>query len=107
MKRFGQLIRVRPEKYEEYKKYHAAVWPEVLKQIRKSNIRNYTIFHRDGLMFAYFEYTGSDFAADMKMMADDPVTQKWWAVNMPLQQKWETASESEWWADMEEIFHTD
>ena len=31
MKRFGQIIGVNPEHFEEYKKYHAAVWPDVLK----------------------------------------------------------------------------
>ena len=49
MKRFGQLIGVRPEKLEEYKAYHAKVWPEVLETIRKCHIHNYTIFHRQGL----------------------------------------------------------
>ncbi len=27
MKRFGQIIGVKPEHFERYKKYHAAVWP--------------------------------------------------------------------------------
>ena len=39
MKRFGQVIGVRPEHFESYKKYHAAVWPEVLDMIKKCNIR--------------------------------------------------------------------
>lgn len=33
MKRYGSIIGVRPEKLEEYKKLHAAVWPEVLQTI--------------------------------------------------------------------------
>jgi L-rhamnose mutarotase len=57
MKRFGQLIGVRPEVFEGYKKYHANVWPEVLDKIKKCNIRNYSIFHKDGMLYAYFEYT--------------------------------------------------
>ena len=48
MKRFGQLIGLRPEVLEEYKRYHAAVWPEILEAIRKAGIRNYSIFHFDG-----------------------------------------------------------
>ena len=35
MKRYGQLIRVKPEKFEEYKACHAMVWPEVLETIRR------------------------------------------------------------------------
>jgi L-rhamnose mutarotase len=58
MKRFGQLIGLRPERLEEYKRYHAAVWPEILGALRKAEIRNYSIFHFEGRLFAYFEYHG-------------------------------------------------
>lgn len=107
MKRYGQVIKVRPEKLEEYKRLHAAVWPDVLKTVTECNIRNYSIFFRDGYLFAYFEYIGEDFGADMAKMAADPVTQDWWACCKPCQQPVETAGEGEWWADMEEVFHTD
>ncbi len=65
IKRFGQVIRLRPERYEEYKRLHAEVWPEVLATINACNIRNYSIFHRGGLLFACFEYTGDDIEVDM------------------------------------------
>ncbi|NOZ73034.1 MAG: L-rhamnose mutarotase [Chloroflexi bacterium] len=107
MIRHGQLIGVKPDKLDEYKKHHAAVWPEILDMIRECNIRNYSIYFKDGLLFAYFEYVGDDFAADMAKMAADPKTQEWWDIMMPLQQPLETRSEGEWWAEMEEVFHTD
>ena len=105
--RYGQMIGVKPEHYEEYKKYHAAVWPEINAKITECNIRNYSIFHKDGMLFAYFEYVGSDFDADMKKMADDPKTQEWWDVVMPFQKPLESRGEGEWWADMEELYHLD
>ena len=80
MKRYGSVINVRPEAIEEYKRYHAAVWPEILEMIHQCNIRNYSIFLKDNLLFGYFEYHGSDFAADMANMAADLKTQEWWAV---------------------------
>jgi len=107
MQRHGAIIRVRPEKLEEYKTYHARVWPEVLAMIRQCNIRNYSIYHKDGRLFGYFEYHGNDFAADMARMAADPTTQKWWAIIEPMQQPIETRAPGEWWAEMEEVFHTD
>jgi L-rhamnose mutarotase len=107
MKRYGQVIRVRPEKLEEYKRLHADAWPDVLKMIRKANIRNYSIFYRDGLLFAYFEYTGDDYAADMARISADPTTQKWWELTDPCQRPVQSAAASEWWAPMEEVFHTD
>lgn len=107
MKRYGMVIKVRPEKFEEYKRLHAAVWPDVLRMIRECNIRNYSIFYKDGFLFSYFEYHGTDFDADMKKMAADATTQAWWKLTDPCQEPLETRKEGEWWASMEEFFHTD
>ena len=107
MRRYGQVIRVRPEMIEEYKTYHARVWPEVLATIRACNIRNYSIYLKDNYLFAYFEYIGEDFAADMAKMAADPKTQEWWTIMNPMQQPLETCAAGEWWSNMEEVFHTD
>ena len=107
MKRFGQVIGVRPEHFELYKKHHSAVRPDVLKMIKKCNMQNYSIFHKDNLLYAYFEYTGNDFTADMTKMAADPKTQEWWAVMEPMQDPIATRKTGEWWADMEEVFHLD
>jgi L-rhamnose mutarotase len=107
MKRYGQLIGIKPEHLERYKKYHAAVWPEVLDMIRKCNIRNYTIYQRGNQLFATFEYIGSDYAADMAKMAADRKTQEWWSVMEPMQAPLEDRKPGEWWTTMEEVFHTD
>ena len=107
MKRFGMVIGVRPEKLAEYKRLHAAAWPEVLDMIRKCNIRNYSIFEKDGRLFSYFEYVGKDFEADMAKMAADPVTREWWTHCKPCQEPLETRKPGEWWAMMDEVFHHD
>jgi L-rhamnose mutarotase len=107
MQRFASVIKLRPEKEREYRVLHAAVWSGVLAQIEKSNIRNYSIFVRDGLLFSYLEYHGEDFAADMKRMALDPETQRWWALTDPCQKPVDTADPGEWWSPVEEIFHVD
>jgi len=107
MKRYGMVLRVRPDKLEEYKRLHAAVWPAVLDMIRACHIRNYSIYHKDGLLFGYFEYHGQDFAADMAKMAADETTQKWWALCQPCQEPLATRAPGEWWASMEKVFHCD
>lgn len=107
MKRVGQIIAVKPEKIEEYKKLHREVWPGVKKMIYDCNIRNYSIFLKDGLLFAYFEYIGEDYETDMARMAADEETQRWWSVCMPCQQPVASAKENEWWSDGEEVFHQD
>ena len=107
MRRYAQVIGVRPEMFEEYERLHRAVWPEVLLMIRECNIRNYSIFFRDGLLFSYFEYVGLDYAADMARMATDPKTREWWKLTDPCQQPVETSEKGEWWAPMQELFHSD
>ena len=107
MRRFGQILHVRPEFQDEYVRQHEAVWPGVLAQIHRSNIRNYSIFLRDGILFAYFEYVGSDFAADMRAMAADPETQRWWTFCGPCQRPLDSRAEGEHWAAMEQVFHVD
>jgi len=109
MKRYGAVIGLKPAEIAEYKRLHAAVWPDVLKQIRASNIRNYSIFLREpeNLLFSCYEYVGTDHDADMAAMAADPRTQEWWAVCMPKQAPLDSRAEGEWWASMEEVFHLD
>ncbi|MEA2530776.1 MAG: L-rhamnose mutarotase [Thermomicrobiales bacterium] len=107
MQRYGQVIGIKPAHVAEYERLHAAVWPEVLATIHACNIRNYSIFRYQHLLFAYFEYVGTDFAADMAKMAADPKTQEWWSVCGPLQQPVPEATADDWWKTIPEIFHTD
>ena len=107
MKRYGMLIKLRPEHLEEYKTYHAAVWSGVLDKIRDCNIRNYSIFLKDEFLFGYFEYHGNDYQADQAKMAADRMTQKWWAIMEPMQEPLSSRKPGEWWAEMEEVFHLD
>lgn len=109
MRRFAQIIKVKPEALDEYKRIHAAVWPSVLKTIADCNIRNYSIYLKEPehMLFAYFEYHGENFEIDMRKMADDPETQKWWAITDRMQQPFAIRKEGEWWTMLEEVFHTD
>ena len=109
MKRYGAVLGLSEDGKAEYRKLHAAVWPEVLAKITACNIRNYSIFLKEpeNLLFSYFEYIGQDYQADMAKIAADPKTQEWWSVNIPLQRPLDTRKQGEWWADMTEIFHHD
>jgi L-rhamnose mutarotase len=105
MQRYGSVIRLRPEREEEYRRLHAAAWPGVLAMIRECHIRNYSIFLKDGWLFSYFEYCGDDLAADLARMAQDPLTREWWTHTDPCQEPLPTRKAGEWWASMEEVFH--
>jgi L-rhamnose mutarotase len=109
MQRMGMVIGIKAERIDEYKRLHATVWPKVLERIQLSHVRNYTIFLREpeNLLFGYWEYHGSDFAADMAAIAADPETQRWWSVCGPCQVPLASRRPDEHWASMEPVFHLD
>ena len=75
--------------------------------IRRANIRNYSIYRFQDLLFAYFEYKGDDFRADMARMAADPEVQRWWALTDAMQDPIPDRPAGDWWLTLTEIFHTD
>lgn len=112
VRRYASITGVKAEKLEYYKKLHGDAWPAVLQKIKECHIRNYSIFLKevDGqhYLFSYFEYTGTDFNADMQRMAADPETKRWWKETDPCQMPLPDAREKgAIWSDMEEVFHTD
>jgi L-rhamnose mutarotase len=109
MERMCHVIQVKPEIIPEYKRIHAEVWPEILKAIADSNIHNYTIFLREpeNLLIAYWEYHGADYAADMAKIKLAPRMQEWWDITDPMQVPLPTRAKGTWWAETENVFHTD
>ena len=112
VQRYGMITGIKPDKIAFYKQLHAAAWPEVLQKIRDCHIRNYSIYLKQidssYYLFSYFEYTGSDFSADMLKMAADSTTQQWWKLTDPTQLPLpDAAGKGQIWSGMEEVFHTD
>ena len=106
--RHGFVLRVKLERLEEYKEYHRAVWPEILEAINEAGIRNYTIFLKDDLLFGYYEYVGPPDEYDQRQqaLAAAPRMREWWDIMEPMQEPLATRKQGEWWAEMEEVFHT-
>jgi L-rhamnose mutarotase len=107
MQRYASVIQLRAEKEAEYRELHSNVWPEVLAALKRAHVENYSIFLRDGYLFSYLEYSGSDFTADMAAVGEDEVTKRWWKLTDPCQRRLPTADEGEWWAPAQELFHLD
>jgi L-rhamnose mutarotase len=104
VERRAVVIGLRPESLDEYRRLHAQPWPEVIARLTACHISNYSIFYRDGLLFGYLEYTGRDWEADQRLMAEDPATQRWWLLTDPCQVPVPTAADGEHWAPMEQVF---
>jgi L-rhamnose mutarotase len=101
----GQLGRLKKDKIQKYEELHAKPWPEILHTIHECNLRNYSIFRHEDLVFAYFEYVGKDYEADMAKMEKDEATQRWWAFTKPCFEKFSFRPDSEFYADMKQIFY--
>lgn len=112
VQRYGAVVGVKPGQVARYQALHAAVWPEVLAVIQACHIQNYSIYLRrlaDGqpYLFSYFEYAGTDFAADLARLAAAPVTQRWWAECVPCLELLPDRGPGEIWSPMTEVFHLD
>jgi len=110
-KRYHAVTGLRPEKADYYFKIHAATWPGVLKMIEQANIRNFSIavteIEGKLYLFSYFEYVGDDFDADMRRVAADPETQRWWKETEPCQIPLpDAAAKGEIWSSAKEVFYT-
>jgi L-rhamnose mutarotase len=69
------VLRVRPEKIDEYVEAHCSVWPEMLQALRDAGIRNYSIFRDGNQVFGYFEADDLERAAEH--LAAQEVCTRW------------------------------
>jgi L-rhamnose mutarotase len=107
MKRVGFLLKVRPDKLQEYKAHHAAVWPEMLNALRRTGWHNYSIFTReDGLLFGYFE-TPESFRAALDGMSKEEINAKWQELMAPYFENLSGVHADESMLELEEVFHLD
>jgi len=106
--RFGSVIGLKPEKEQYYRELHANAWPQVLQQLKRSNLHNFSIYVTElagtRYLFSYFEYSGEDYDADMKKMAEDPETLRWWQETDPCQIQLSNRLEADNWSAMEMLF---
>lgn len=71
----GLHTRLKPGAVERYEEYHRAVWPDVLKAIRRAGITRYLIFRDDLDLFHFIEC--DDYDAAIAELAKDPVNIRW------------------------------
>ncbi len=76
LKRVCFLLQVKPDRIEEYKSRHRAVWPEMLAALRETGWKNYSLFLRaDGLLIGYLET--ENFEHSRAEMARREINQRW------------------------------
>jgi L-rhamnose mutarotase len=103
--RYSFVIKVRSGKYNTYRSLHARLWSVVLGILNRYNIKNYSIFFRDYMLFSYYEYCGDNYVKDIKKISRHPATKEWWKITIPCQIPIEPIENSQWWAPIQEIFY--
>ena len=107
MKRIGFVIKVKPERIEEYKVHHKQVWPDMLEALRRTGWHNYSLFMReDGLLFGYFE-TPESLQTAQAGMALEEVNHRWQEFMAPYFEGLGGAHADESFIELEEVFHLD
>jgi L-rhamnose mutarotase len=106
VKRVGMVIKINPEKLEEYLALHADSESGVRDLLIKYNMRNFSIFmtqlaDSSYYEFGYYEYWGDDFEADMKLLEAEPRNKAWLEVCDPMQIPLEGESS---WREMKTIY---
>jgi L-rhamnose mutarotase len=104
MERVCFLLQVRPERLDEYKQRHQAVWPEMLEALRETGWHNYSLFLReDGLLVGYFETP--DLQAALEGMAARDVNARWQRDMAPFFQHLGDRRPDEGFKRLEQVFY--
>ncbi len=106
VQRTGMVIGIKADQISAYEALHAASNPGVRDLLEKYHMHNFSIYMRqldDGkyYLFGYYEYTGTDYKADMEKLGGEPRNQKWLSVTGPMQAP--LAGEHSW-AMMKEVY---
>ncbi|HHW47011.1 MAG TPA: L-rhamnose mutarotase [Clostridiaceae bacterium] len=75
MARMAWRLKLRSGMKEEYKRRHDNIWPEMLELMRKSGIRNYSIWNEGQDLFGYFEVDDLETAGQAGK--GNPVIERW------------------------------
>lgn len=109
MKRYGHRLGLKAEHLDDYVRHHERIWPEIADAIHAAGIRNYSIYHFEGELFAYYEYIGpaDEYRTRMEQLAAAPRMREWWDLMEPMQIPHPARQPGSWWAAMDEVFHQD
>lgn len=106
MQRVCFLLRVKPDRLDEYRERHRRVWPEMQQALRETGWNNYSLFlSDDGLLVGYLET--EDFEAAKAGMAEREVNRCWQAEMAEFFEGLESGAADTDMRPLDEVFHLD
>ncbi|MFJ7364141.1 L-rhamnose mutarotase [Peribacillus frigoritolerans] len=102
MIRKASIMTVYKDRYEEYKKRHDELWPEMEAELKAHGARNYSIFleKETGKLFAYLEIEDEE---KWSKMPETAINKKWWDYMEPLMET--NPNNSPVSIELNEVFH--
>ena len=104
IERYGMAVRLKEEKRDFYLENHQKVWPEVLTELKKIKVKNYSIFLKDDFMFGYLEYEGNNFDQDMEAMQKISIVNEWTVLMIDCFNPFPNHEKNNSWVMMDQIF---
>lgn len=91
MVRKASVMKVYKDQYEEYKKRHDELWPEMEKMLKDHSVSEYSIFllEETGQLFAYLHVEDEALYAKV---SETEICKRWWAYMEPLMETNEDSS---------------
>jgi L-rhamnose mutarotase len=97
-------LQVRPDRLDEYRARHEAVWPEMLDALSAAGWRNYSLFLApSGMLIGYLET--DDFEAALAAMERTEVNARWQAEMAEFFQDLDGRRPDEGLLRLDEVFH--
>ena len=104
MRSHAFVMYLKPGMAAEYRRRHAAIWPELVQEHLERGIRDYSIFldEESNTLFAFRKLTNDETTFSM---SEDEIVKRWWAYNTDLMNC--NADNSPVVRNLHEIFHMD
>ncbi|MEC5273654.1 L-rhamnose mutarotase [Caldifermentibacillus hisashii] len=98
------IMHVYPDQHQEYEKRHNEIWPEMVEELKRHGVHNYSIFldKETSQLFSFIEIEDEE---KWNQMATTKINQKWWAFMEPVMET--NPDKSPVSKDLREVFHLD
>jgi L-rhamnose mutarotase len=82
VQRIAFQLRIKADKIDEYDEAHRHVWPELLDELERFGVTDYSIFRRGQQLFLYMRVP--DFAQLAERLASSDLNRRWQRTMAPL-----------------------
>jgi L-rhamnose mutarotase len=100
------LLQVKPDRLDEYRRRHAAVWPDMIEALQRTGWHNYSLFLTPGgELIGYLET--DNFQLAQTRMRDEPINALWQSEMKDFFVETNGKDPDQLMSPIDEVFHID